>query len=143
MREVPEPSSYVRPDLTPAQVDALQLVAARTPGLELLVLHGSRARGEAHERSDYDLAYLGDLDRGDLDDALARALGTDVDLGDLASAGAVFRRDVASQGLPLHERVPGAFLTFRERALSEWADLQPLLTRVHREVLDEVARAAG
>lgn len=37
---------------------AIAELAATMPGLGLLVLHGSRARGDAHQRSDWDFAYL-------------------------------------------------------------------------------------
>jgi predicted nucleotidyltransferase len=36
----------------------MQAVARGHAGLELLVLHGSRARGDAREDSDWDFAYL-------------------------------------------------------------------------------------
>ena len=39
-------------------LSALRQVAARQSGLQLLVLFGSRARGEATARSDWDLGYL-------------------------------------------------------------------------------------
>ena len=142
--DAPALASRVLPDLTGEQDDALQQVAASTPGLELLVLHGSRARGEAHERSDWDLAYLGeDVDRWTLQADLSDAVRSDVDLADLSTAGAVLRRDVASHGCLMHETREGALLRYREQALLEWADLQPLLTQVHRQVLEEVAAGAA
>ena len=65
--------------------------AAAAPGRRLLVLFGSRACGDAHEASDWDVGYLGsstcDPDRWL--PALIVALGTDrVDLVDLRRAGA-------------------------------------------------------
>lgn len=38
-------------------LDAIRRVAPAFPGLSLLVLHGSRARGDAHALSDWDVAY--------------------------------------------------------------------------------------
>ncbi len=43
-----------------ASVDAIREVAHRTPGLDFLVLFGSRARGDARDDSDWDLAYQGE-----------------------------------------------------------------------------------
>ena len=39
----------------------LREVGTLAPGLRLLVLHGSRGRGDAHAESDWDFGYLGDL----------------------------------------------------------------------------------
>lgn len=46
-------------------VDRLRGVAGRHPSVRLLVVYGSRARGDDHARSDWDLGYLAaeDLDR--------------------------------------------------------------------------------
>lgn len=67
-----------------------------TADLDLLVLHGSRARGDAVESSDRDFGYLGSL--GQAVDPLAlvvtltRMLGTDaVDVVDLGRASALLR----------------------------------------------------
>jgi predicted nucleotidyltransferase len=64
------------------------------PQLRLLVMHGSRARGDAHAGSDWDFAYLAGegFDELGLRAALTRTLGTDaVDVVDLERAGAVLR----------------------------------------------------
>src|SRR4051794_40166490 len=42
----------------PATLAELVRVARATPGLELLMLFGSRARGDARPDSDWDFAYL-------------------------------------------------------------------------------------
>jgi predicted nucleotidyltransferase len=46
------------PDAIPRT--ALRQVAARHPALRLLLVHGSRARGDEHVGSDWDLGYLAD-----------------------------------------------------------------------------------
>jgi hypothetical protein len=46
--------------LSPGVPGALREAARSTPGLDLLMLFGSRARTEAHARSDWDFGYLGD-----------------------------------------------------------------------------------
>jgi len=80
------------------------------PELRLLLLHGSRARGDAHEQSDWDFAYLAgrQLDELGLRSALSRALGTDrIDLVDLARAGGLVRYRAARDGKLVIERQPG------------------------------------
>ena len=112
---------------------------ARHDGLDLLVLRGSRARGDALPGSDWDLGYLGDtVDllalRADLVDALCT---DDVDLVPLARASAVLRRDAAVDGKVLAERQPGTFADFQVAAVVFWADVEPVVREAH----DDVARA--
>jgi predicted nucleotidyltransferase len=45
--------------MSDAEREAIARAAARHRGLTLVVLFGSRARGEATERSDWDLGYVG------------------------------------------------------------------------------------
>src|SRR5438552_824836 len=71
-------------------IEACRAIAAGREGLELLVLFGSRARGEARQGSDWDFGYLADerFDPLDLLLPLVTALGTDrIDLVDLRRAG--------------------------------------------------------
>ena len=112
------------------------------PGLGLLVLLGSRARGTAHIGSDWDLGYLADgpLDPLDLRADVVATLGTDaVDLVPLASASAVLRRDAATYGRVLAEQRPGAFADFQVEAASFWCDVEPVIRAAHADVLRAVA----
>ena len=64
----------------------------------MLILHGSRARGTAHEHSDLDFAYEAEagFDADGLLAALADLLKADrIDLLDLDHAGALLRHRVA------------------------------------------------
>lgn len=112
-------------------------------GIGVLVLHGSRARGDAGPDSDWDLAYLAD----DRNDALAPdpvgllalatdVLGTDaVDLVDLASASALLRFRAARDGVLLLEAHHGAFLDFRLEAVRFWCDAGPVIRAAQADVL--------
>jgi predicted nucleotidyltransferase len=116
---------------------------AQQPGLRLLVLHGSRARGDAHAQSDWDFAYV--AERGfDVDGLLAllvESLGADrLDLADLDRAGALLRHRVASHGVPIYEIAPGTFQTFQIEAASVWCDLEPVLEPAYARVLDALPR---
>ena len=85
------------------------VAAADLPGLCLLVLHGSRGRGDAGPRSDWDFAYLADgqLDPTELLARLTVAVGTDaVDLADLSTTSALLRFRAARDGVALLERPP-------------------------------------
>lgn len=96
----------------------------------MLVLHGSRARGDAHAGSDWDFGYLGaaDLDRTGLAVALADALGTDaVDVADLARSSAVLRWHVARDGAVLFEDASQPWFDFRRDAVDFWCDAGPVI----------------
>ena len=130
-----------RPEiLDQARSEAVRAVASRTPGLELLLLHGSRSRGEAHPGSDWDLGYLGDVDSAGLLDAITSALGTDaVDLVDLARTTALLRFEAARDGICLYESV-GAHLDFVLDATRFWCDAGPVIRRSQHDVLAELGR---
>lgn len=123
-------------------LDTVTTLAARAPGLELLVLHGSRARGEARADSDWDLAYLA-ADGFDPDAFLAEvvfAMRSDrVDLADLAAAGGLLRYRVARDGRVLYETREGAFDCFWMEAVTFWCDAEPVLRRGYEAVLAEYA----
>jgi len=117
-------------------------LARETPGLRLLVLFGSRARGDVYERSDWDLGYLAD-ERFDLDgfrvEVTHLSRTDEVDLVDLDRASGVLRFEVASEANVLFEAVSHAFEDFWFQAVSFWCDMQPVLQAAHRDVLDRLA----
>lgn len=105
----------------------------------MLVLHGSRARNEAHAQSDWDFAYEADaaFDADALLAALADALRVDrIDLADLDRAGALLRHRVARDGVVLFERTPGRFDRFWLNAVDTWCDLAPVLEPLYARVLE-------
>src|ERR1700710_258885 len=102
-------------------LDRLAEAAKRREGLSLLLLFGSRARGDAHSGSDWDLGFLAGPDF-DVDGFLARSislLGSDrVDLVDLARASGLLRFRAAGEGRVLAESEPGRFDRFWFEAVS-------------------------
>ncbi|HEY2223966.1 type VII toxin-antitoxin system MntA family adenylyltransferase antitoxin [Actinomycetospora sp.] len=122
-------------------MDHRDLAAALTEhpaaaGLELVVLHGSRARGDAGPTSDWDLGYLGEADPAALIAAAARLLETDaVDVVDLARASALLRFRAARDGIALVERSSEAFLQFRLEAVRFWCDVGPVIRAAQDDVL--------
>jgi predicted nucleotidyltransferase len=107
------------------------------------MLHGSRARGDAHAGSDWDFAHLADpdFDASLLYADLAAGLGTDrVDLADLASSGGLVRYRAARDGVVLFELEKGLFERFWFDAVSFWCDAEPVLRAGYEEILGDLGR---
>ena len=129
------------PELT-AALSTMRTVASGHGGLQLLVLHGSRARGDAREDSDWDFAYLAlpGFDVSLLYADLAVALLTDrVDLADLSAAGGLIRYRVARDGIVVLESEAGIFYRFWFAAVSFWCDAESVLRAGYKTVLDGLA----
>lgn len=120
------------PDLS---VVAAEL-AARHPAIRLVVLHGSRARGDAHAGSDWDLGYLGDgVDHLLVMSHFVSRLGTDdVDVVDLAGASALLRFKAAAEGRCLYQRTDD-HEQFVLQATDFWCDVGPVIRRAGEAVL--------
>jgi predicted nucleotidyltransferase len=109
-------------------------------GVRLLVLHGSQARGDHHDGSDWDFGVLTDadteVDLADLWAALTEILGTDsVDVVDLRRASALLRYRAARDGVPVLERPAGGFLRFQLEAVQFWCDAGPVIKAAQQAVL--------
>lgn len=125
--------------------ERLAATAGQHSAVALLVLHGSRARRDATERSDWDFAYLADRDvrppvdrfafLADLTDALRSDA---VDLVDLRAASALLRFRVARDGVVVFERRDGAFREFQIEAAQFWCDIEPVVRRAHAAVFAEL-----
>ena len=130
-------------DISPASAEPLASIGARHSNLRLLLLFGSRARGDAREQSDWDLGYLADegFDADALLLDLVNALATDrTDLVDLARAGAQIRFRAARDGRVLYEAAPGLFSKFWIEAVDFWCDAAPLLQAGYAQVLARLRR---
>lgn len=123
--------------------DEIQRAARAARGLKLLVLHGSRARGDAHARSDWDFAFIDDAGF-DADTLLARlgeAVHSDtVDLADLNRASGLLRFNVARDGIAIFEGQPGLFEQFRLDAISAWLDMAGALDPAYDDRLERLAK---
>src|SRR5262245_40507587 len=113
-------------------LDRVRDVASRTPGLDLLVLFGSRARRDEHARSDWDFGYLGSatLDIEALLAALVETVGNErIDLVDLARASGLLRYRAARDGFAIFELRPRTMEAFSLDAADFWCDVEPILRR--------------
>jgi predicted nucleotidyltransferase len=120
---------------------AVRAAAPSHPGLRLLVLHGSRARGDARASSDWDFAFMAQpgFDASLLYADLAAGLGTDhVDVADLDHAGGLVRYRAARDGVVLFEAEHGLFDRFWFDAVSFWCDAGPALRAGYDRALERL-----
>jgi uncharacterized protein len=97
----------------PDSIHRVVALGVRAVDPDKVILYGSRARGDAREQSDYDLAFVFPEDRHgrwvrfmvDLDDAAATLLP--VDLLDWNEASAALRERIRNEGIALYERSAG------------------------------------
>jgi predicted nucleotidyltransferase len=139
------------PDLSaplPCEPNSFELVApvfAGTPGVQLAVAFGSRARSSARRGSDLDIGVLIDqpVDLTRLGVAAERATRLVVDLIHLNSAMPLLRFEIARDGVVLFERTPGVWSDFRRRAMVDWWDWAPLARRMHHAAAKRLRAATG
>jgi predicted nucleotidyltransferase len=103
-------------------------VTATVPGVLAVYQFGSSVTGTEHGASDLDLAFLAtaQLDpvaRFDAEQAVASALGRDVDLVDLRAASPVLAIQVISKGVLLHDADPPARGRFEDLTYTRYARL--------------------
>jgi predicted nucleotidyltransferase len=125
----------------PDSLDDLVRLARATPGLDLLMLFGSRGRGDAHPRSDWDLGYLAapEVDAASLLAAIVEIVRSDrVDLVDLRNASALLRYRAARDGRLVYEARPRLAERFRLDAAEFWCDVAPIVQREYERVLADL-----
>lgn len=122
---------------------ALERAARGRAGLKVVLLYGSRARDDAHGRSDWDVGYLAtqDFDAAAWLAELIEGLGTDhVDLVDLGRASGLLRYRAARDGRTVYEAAPGLADRFRLEAARFWCDAAAVLQRGYDDVLAGLSR---
>ena len=124
-----------------ATVAELGRVARASPGLDLLLLFGSRARSDAQTGSDWDLGYLAQpqFDPPALLAAIVEAIRSDrVDLVDLARAGGLLRFRAARDGQAVYEVRPRLAEQFCLEAAQFWCDASAVIERGYDDVLADL-----
>ncbi|HEV8397059.1 MAG TPA: nucleotidyltransferase domain-containing protein [Vicinamibacterales bacterium] len=127
----------------PSTLNALTKLAGSTPGLEVLLVFGSRGRGDAHAGSDWDLGYIAsaDFDAAALLSGIVEIVGSDrVDLVNLSAGSGLLRHRAARDGHLLFEASPRLAEQFRLDASQFWCDAAPVLSRGYDELLEELPR---
>lgn len=129
-------------------------LTATHPDLRLLVLFGSRARGEDDPSSDWDFAFLSESDRPperkafwfpglDLLDTLSKLLHISdetIDLVDLSHCSDILAHFVARDGQVIYEKTPGEFAHFQQQALKSKAELKQFRQTQRENVLQTLQR---
>ena len=144
--------------MLPQSLDEIQLaipkVLAQMPPLRLLVLFGSRAKGNHTPNSDWDLAVLYDEapHRQDEQDEwnwlrIESILQTELGLSDdqidvviLNRCSDVLAHTIARDGKPLYEQKPGEFERFQAIALMSQAEQKAYIAQQRTEVRAALAR---
>lgn len=139
----------------PDSLKATSLTLASThPDLKILVLFGSRARGEADPSSDWDFAFLLEPDRAterqpfwfpgcDLIEPLCKVLQVAddaIDLVDLNTCSDIVAHFVARDGQVIYEKTPGEFAHFRQHTLKTEAELRQYRQAQREKVLQTLQR---
>lgn len=119
--------------------EPIRLAAAATPGLELAIVFGSAARGNARPSSDLDVAVLGDVDAFELAGRLSLATGREVDVVDVSRAPIPLLDAIVRDGIVVFERSRGAEGRFRSHALSMLETDRPWYERMQNAWLKRVA----
>jgi predicted nucleotidyltransferase len=120
--------------------DSCRRAAAAHGALRLLVLFGSRGRGDHRPESDWDFGYLADpsLDELALRADLARALETErIDLVDLARASGLLRYRAVRDGVVILDR-QDTWPSFTFDVATFWFDAEPVLNAEYEAMLERM-----
>ena len=114
--------------MPPTESHILEYCLKRLSGLRLLYLFGSQASGDARPDSDWDIAFLADVNldnvsRWHIAEELAVELGQDVDLVDLKEASTVLKMQIVQNGRLLYGDSLGADL-FEASTMTQYGHLQ-------------------
>lgn len=120
-------------------------VAPACPGVVLVVLFGSVARGGARDSSDVDIGVLGAnfWDALKIGAELGAAFGREPHVVDLATASDLLRFQVAREGLPLFQGAPDAWPRFQAESALRYFDVAPIIALCAEGARRRLAREAA
>jgi predicted nucleotidyltransferase len=104
-------------------------LAREVPGVRLIVLFGSVARGLALPSSDVDIGILGSefWEGLRIGSDLARLCGREPHVVELGLASDLLRYEIARDGIALFEYEPDVWPRFRAEAIMRYFDFKPTL----------------
>lgn len=121
--------------------NALRHALADRSDVELAILFGSRARGDAREDSDVDVAMRGlGIDVASLAARLSTAVGHEVDIVSLDEAGIPLLQRLIAEGITVHENEPGVAASWRTATLLALEIDGPWYRRMAEAYLARVAQ---
>jgi predicted nucleotidyltransferase len=131
--------------LTSGQLRDLGEVVGAVPGVRLVVVFGSVARGKAFPDSDVDVAVMsgGFWDQLELGTKVGALLQREAHVVDLATAGEMLRYLVAREGIPIFEVDPTAWPRFQAEAAIGYFDFEPTLKLCAEAARRRVRAEAG
>ena len=109
------------------------------PGLQVALVFGSFARGQAAPRSDIDVAVSGSVDVLALAGRLTIALGREVDVVRIENATIPLVESIVRDGIVVFERTRGAAAVLRARLLASVETDRPWYARMQKAWLSHVA----
>lgn len=121
--------------LTIGKAHLEQLICSKLPALKMLVLFGSRAKGKATAKSDWDIGvlatsgYYEGFDIFTLQEEIADVLEISfdrIDLVNLRRCSPLLGYAIACEGIPLYEENSATFHRFQVKASKIYADTAKL-----------------
>lgn len=106
-------------------LNRINSLGKKYPEVQLLILFGSRARGEAKGTADWDFGYVAEknFDSIQLYTELTLLIKTDkIDLVNLLNANGLLRYRVAKEGILVYQKREGEYEKFWLQAVDFWCD---------------------
>jgi predicted nucleotidyltransferase len=123
-----------------ALIQSFQQVLHARGDVALALLFGSRARGDASETSDVDVALLApSADLLEIGARLSQASGLEVDVISLADPGVPLLDELLRDAVVLYEARPGAYATWRSHVLADLELDRPWYERMRDAWLERVS----
>lgn len=120
-------------------------ITRKIPNLKLIILFGSRARGDNGDRSDWDFAVLYDQETPDSEIVsffeIPGILGEvfnissdTIDLLDLNHCSPLAKHLVALEGKPIYESEPGQFEQFKQQSIMSDREMKTLKHQLRSQI---------
>jgi predicted nucleotidyltransferase len=124
-----------------ALIQSFRQVFHARDDVALALLFGSRARGDANDTSDVDVAlFAPSADLLEIGAQLSQASGLDVDVVSLADPGVPLLDELLRDAVLVYEAKPGAYANWRSHVLTDLELDRPWYERMRDAWLERVAQ---